>query len=343
MDDGSATRHAQPRRGGSAAVTPAERPETLLRDDVERTAQLGSWQWWPGQDRPRWSRNMYMLLGLDPEGPPVGFEQGHALLVGDSWQRLRQALQAAVEACGPFELEVEFLRADRSTGWAVLRGQALPDAEGRTDTVIGTFQDISERKRIDTALRTSEARMRALFESAGDALIVTDTSMKIVMANPAAARMHRCTVEQLVGTVFHAWIPQRHHRMFAKELVSRGYEGLASLHRGSNEGLTALRADGQEFPIEITLSQMHVDGQRFYAAAGRDTAAERVCRAMSSVVIFIAASGCCSSSCRSRAMRRRSASSTLCVRAISLRRSLRDCCSACWICIGSVRSRPAAA
>lgn len=270
MDDAPGHGPADAQHRDGKAGLPAAQPQALLRDVVERTAQLGSWSWQPARGELHWSRNLYLLFGLDPAGAPVGFEQAQALFAGDSLPRLRYALQAAIESCGPFELEVEFLRAGGCTGWAMLRGQALPGADGHTDTVIGIFQDISERKQVDTALRTSEARMRALFESAGDALIVTDTSMKIVMANPAAARMHRCTVEQLVGTVFHAWIPRRHHRMFAKELVSRGYEGLASLHRGSHEGLTALRADGQEFPIEITLSQMHVDGQRFYAAAGRD-------------------------------------------------------------------------
>ena len=270
MDDASAARPTHAQRGGGDAGTLAGRPETLLRDDVERTARLGSWSWWPERGELRWSRNLYLLLGLDPAGAPVGFEHAHTLFVGDSWPRLRQALVASIDGCGQFELELEFLRSDRSTGWAILRGQALPDAAGRTEMLIGTFQDISERKRVDIALRTSEARMRALFESAGDALIVTDTSMKIVMANPAAARMHRCTVQQLVGTLFHSWIPRRHHRLFASELLSRGHESLASLQRGQNEGLTALRADGQEFPIEITLSQMHVDGQRFYAAAGHD-------------------------------------------------------------------------
>jgi len=270
MDDAAARRPADERRGGSDAGLPAERPQALLRDVVERTAQLGSWTWRPASGELHWSRNLYLLLGLDPAGAPVGFEHAHTLFVGDSWPRLRQALVAAIDGCGPFEQEVEFLRADGSNGWAMLRGQVLADAAGRTEMLIGTFQDISERKRVDIALRTSEARMRALFESAGDALIVTDTSMKIVMANPAAARMHRCTVQQLVGTLFHSWIPRRHHAMFASELASRGYEGLASLQRGGSEGLTALRADGQEFPIEITLSQMHVDGQRFYAGAGRD-------------------------------------------------------------------------
>ncbi len=270
MDDASATRNPSAWHGDSAPGMPAERPETLLREVAERTARLGSWQWWPGRNETRWSRNLYLLLGLDPDGMPVGFDQGHTLFVGDSWARLRQALQGAVEGGGKFELELEFVRVDHSTGWACLLGQALPDAAGRTEMLIGTFQDISERKRVDIALRTSEARMRALFESAGDALIVTDTSLKIVMANPAAARMHRCTLEQLVGTLFHIWIPRRHHRLFAGELLARDHEVLASLQRGQNEGLTALRADGQEFPIEITLSQMHVDGQRFYAAAGRD-------------------------------------------------------------------------
>ena len=117
MDDAPGHGPADAQHRDGKAGLPAAQPQALLRDVVERTAQLGSWSWQPARGELHWSRNLYLLFGLDPAGAPVGFEQAQALFAGDSLPRLRHALQAAIESCGPFELEVEFLRAGGCTAW----------------------------------------------------------------------------------------------------------------------------------------------------------------------------------------------------------------------------------
>jgi PAS domain S-box-containing protein len=187
-----------------------------------------------------------------------------------TWPGLRQAVQEAIDGGGVFEVEVEFRRGDGSWGWATARGQAMPDGDGRTAQIMGTFQDVTPSKQAELALRMSEARLRSIFDCAGESIVILDEALTIVMANQASARMHGCSVGQLIGTKIHAWLPERHRKLLEADVQPHANEDVVSRHRGQEEGLTCLRADGQECPIEVTLTQMQVKGQRFFAAAARD-------------------------------------------------------------------------
>ena len=244
--------------------------EPLLLEQVERIGGVGSWQWFLETGELRWSRHLYQIFGLDPSGPPVPFERADTVFSAATWPRLRQAVLEAIDGGGVFEVEVEFRRGDGSWGWAIARGQAMPDGDGRPAQVLGTVQDVTSRKQAELALRMSEARLRAIFDSAGEAMVIMDEALTIVMANQASARMHGCSVGQLVGTKIHAWMPERHRRLLEADVQSHADEDVVSHHRGQQDGLTCLRADGQEFPVEVTLTRMHVNGQRFFAAAARD-------------------------------------------------------------------------
>jgi PAS domain S-box-containing protein len=242
----------------------------LLVEQVERIGGVGSWQWFLSTGELRWSRHLYRIFGLDPGGPPVPFEQAGTVFSATTWPHLRQAVLEAIDGGGMFEEEVEFRRGDGSWGWAIVRGQALPDGEGRPDQVLGTVQDVTARKEAELALRMSEARLRAVFDSAGDSMVIMDETLTIVMANQASARMHGCGIGQLVGTKIHDWMPERHRALLEADVQSHAGEELVSHRRGRQEGLTCLHVDGHEFPVEVTLTQMHVNGQRFFAAAARD-------------------------------------------------------------------------
>jgi PAS domain S-box-containing protein len=121
----------------------------------------------------------------------------------------------------------------------------------------------------------SDARFRAIFDSATDAILTADQTQTIVMANPAAARMFGCTVATLLGSALERWMPERHRANHRREVQTFGSGAVFARHMGRTRDVLALRADGEEFPIEAAISHVEVGSQRLYTVILRDVTQRR--------------------------------------------------------------------
>ena len=106
--------------------------------------------------------------------------------------------------------------------------------------------------------------------AAMDAVITTDESQHIVLANPAAALMFRCTEEEMHGAPLARFIPARYRSEHPGHVERFGATGVSSRKMGGQNAVTGLRADGEEFPVEAAISHTTVGGKRFYTGILRD-------------------------------------------------------------------------
>jgi PAS domain S-box-containing protein len=81
------------------------------------------------------------------------------------------------------------IRPDGSQAWLITSKVPMFDRDGQIIGVLGTYEDITERKRGEEALRKSEERYRSVIENMGDVFYRTDKRGVIVMASPSAARV----------------------------------------------------------------------------------------------------------------------------------------------------------
>ena len=133
-----------------------------------------------------------------------------------------------------------------------------------------TFKDVTERVRAETALRESEARKSAIMASALDAVLTIDRAGIIVDFNPAAERIFGFRREDAVGRemadlIVPPALRERHRRGLA-HCVETG-EGPILDQRIE---ITALRADGSEFPVELTVTAIPGSGHRAFTGFIRD-------------------------------------------------------------------------
>ena len=127
----------------------------------------------------------------------------------------------------------------------------------------------TDREREESALRYSEENYRLVVETAPDAVISIDESGAILFANPATARIFGYDPTELIGKPLTILMPE-----FLRKLHEKGFSRyLATGQRHINwQGteLTALRKNGQEFPVEIAFGELSRDGHKVFTGFIRD-------------------------------------------------------------------------
>ncbi|MEZ5115425.1 MAG: PAS domain S-box protein [Candidatus Nanopelagicales bacterium] len=123
--------------------------------------------------------------------------------------------------------------------------------------------------KVRMALRESEAKFRSVMESAIDAIISADSEGVIRSWNSAAAALFGRTEAEMVGQPIELIIPDRFrgaHRAGVHRVTSGGPTHVI----GQTVELSALRQDGSEFPVELSLATWFLDEDRYYTGIIRD-------------------------------------------------------------------------
>ncbi len=131
--------------------------------------------------------------------------------------------------------------------------------------------DLTSLVRSQAALHESEARIAAIVSSAMDAIISTDQNQRIVLVNGAAERMFGINAAQAMGRDISSLIPQRYRTTHRSHVESFATTGATARRMGGNLGaLTGLRSDGEEFPVEASISKAAVSGSQIFTVVLRD-------------------------------------------------------------------------
>jgi PAS domain S-box-containing protein len=130
----------------------------------------------------------------------------------------------------------------------------------------------------------SRERLASILESVTDAVITVDEQQRIVLFNKGAEMIFRCPSEQALGKPLDAFIPERFRTIHKEHIEKFGHTGVTRRSMYSPGVLFGLRADGSEFPIEATISQVGRNGERFFTVVLRDITA-RVSEEHAKIVI----------------------------------------------------------
>ena len=127
-------------------------------------------------------------------------------------------------------------------------------------------------------MQLAEERFRALFQDAPYALVVFDTAGTIALANAQSERMFGYPRAELIGRPVEALVPTRlgmgtpWYR--GREVSAEPDSAVSRLPGGDAEPtqleLRARRADGHEFPIEVSLTPLDTEQETLFSAAFRD-------------------------------------------------------------------------
>ena len=136
--------------------------------------------------------------------------------------------------------------------------------------VILFYRQAEERRATDAALQSAEARVGDLVESAMDAIISVDESQRVVLYNSAAEKVFLWPRAAVLGRSLGMLIPERFRSAHHKHIGEFGRTGATSRRMGDPRVLYGLRANGEEFPIEASISQHVGHGRRLFTVILRD-------------------------------------------------------------------------
>jgi PAS domain S-box-containing protein len=138
------------------------------------------------------------------------------------------------------------------------------------DRAISQAQSRRERRHTELSLQEVKLRLEGIIASAMDAIITINAGQRIVMANPAAEKMFGYPAAQLMNEPLSRLLPGRFAAAHGGHIGQFGQSGKTTRQMGVNMTLYGQRADGTEFPLEASISQVQVGGQQYFTAILRD-------------------------------------------------------------------------
>lgn len=119
-----------------------------------------------------------------------------------------------------------------------------------------------------------DAAMGRVIDAAFEAIVTVDEQGRIVMINPAAQRMFGCTAAEVLGSDLSRFIPARWRDAHARHVREFDASGAVELPMSRRPAITGLRANGEEFPAEASVSRLDVVGEfgprRYFTVLLRD-------------------------------------------------------------------------
>ncbi|MEP2771010.1 MAG: PAS domain-containing protein [Fulvivirga sp.] len=151
-------------------------------DAAQRVSHLGSWEFHLESGEVIWSDEYYRICGEKPGAFTPTFEIGASFIHPEDIEKTQKAIQETIETGIPYKLNKRIVRRDRTIRYVESQGELVKNEVGQPVKVIGSMQDITDRKITEDQLQESRLRNQALVNALPDLLFITTTDGKFLDA-----------------------------------------------------------------------------------------------------------------------------------------------------------------
>jgi PAS domain S-box-containing protein len=202
-------------------VEEAFRRSEMRMSEAQRIAHLGSWEWDVLANKTYWSEEHYRIFGLQPQefGPPM--ESFLTDIHPDDQALVKRAVTQALEDKVFYELEYRVHRPDGATRVVQANAGVIINDSGQVIKIVGTAQDITDRKRTEETLHKSEEQYRTLFDSIDEGFCIIEVlfdgndkavDYRFLEVNPSFEK--QTGIHNAVGRTMREFAPQLEEHWF---------------------------------------------------------------------------------------------------------------------------------
>jgi PAS domain S-box-containing protein len=186
-------------------ITERKRAEMAMRESeaslaaAQRIAHIGSWQWDIQNNTARWSDEIFRIFEQVPKKLEDHRKRFVDMVHPEDRERVDQALTDAVNGVREYNLDYRLRLPDGTEKVIHAQAEVLRNNDGKVVMMQGTVQDITERKRAEEALRSSQERLREIFEASPNVTSVfrmEGQDLQRTWVSPNLERLFGYTVEE---------------------------------------------------------------------------------------------------------------------------------------------------
>ncbi len=235
--------------------------------EAQRVAHVGNWNWSIQTDELTWSDEIYRIFGLSPREFGATYEAFLDLVHPEDIDLVQRSIDGALNKRKPFSIDHRIVLSSGEVRSVHEEGEVIANAKGQPVRIIGTVHDITDRKKAEERIRSSEERFRLVFEHAPDGYILTDLDGTTVDVNRSFVEMLGFERDEWLGQRFGEMgiLPEGEVRRFA-EVLGPKVEGKET----SPVESTLIRKDEDRVQAEIRWVPITLGGEKMILGIVRD-------------------------------------------------------------------------
>ncbi len=239
---------------------------TARLTEAQRIAHLGNWEWYITTNILTWSDEIYRIFGLEPQQFGATYEAFLQAVHPEDRQLVDSKVREALEQQHPYSLDHRILLPDGTVRHVHEQAEVIRGESGQALKMVGTVQDITERKEAARSLEESERKLRAILDAAVDGILVADADAnRFVLGNRAICGMLGYREDEIgqlsVADIHPPEALAEVQRQFARQLNK---EILVA------PSLPVKRKDGSIFFADISSSPMELAGHPYLVGVFHD-------------------------------------------------------------------------
>lgn len=213
--------------------------------EAQRVASLGSWEYHVETAELLWSDEYYRICGLEPGKIVPSFEYCMEVLHPEDRKKAKDAFNHVLEKKEPYPLDARIIRKNNEVRYVTYRAELITDKDGKAVKIVGSIQDITDKKKAELDLKESENRNRALLSALPDIIFILNVDGTYLHCQEPDRSILLLSPEELIG--------KNVNELFAPEIAT--------------EFITKFKAAHKENTIQTVEYSLNIDGEDMYFEA----------------------------------------------------------------------------